>query len=335
MGWEDLPFYGSTCGYRILLVHISPQCVGVFIREYEMAKVENSPNGKDDTFAQTHVSVASRNSFSFQRASKQADLLKSHCMVLQLLGGCSILICYNTIPWAVGQSVNSITSDILPCIRLGSSAGVRSCCRCISTDCRISRSTPKCTCPRACLVAFLCLFDPFRSFCHFLPFDPFDPFAFCRLFFNFFSDMRLPCTLQAYAAGHRVADGIASREQPWREHCPFAIIYSTGEKSVNGYGLSTKKCKSRFATNGKVVTCAAETQTTLFPSSTRYYIKIRLIRCQDVTSITEYTFAKVPIKASMQALNIIFGMRDSTSWCDLFGLYCDFTARKHGMCSIV
>ena len=36
----------------------------------------------------------------------------------------------------------------------------------------------------------------------------------------------------------------------------------------------------------------------------------------------------------MQALNIIFGMRDSTSWCDLFGLYCDFTARLLSMACV-
>ena len=207
MRWEDIPFYGSTCGYRMLLVRISPQCVGVFRREYEMAKVENSPKGKDDTSAQTHVSVASRNSF-FNEASKQADFLKSHCMVLQLLGGWSILIyliCYNTMPCAVGQS-DSITSNSLHHFGLFAfvSFGIRffSWKQIVlpmpfvwSSDLALHPSAHgRPSCPRACLSCRLCRKKH--------PFDVFYMLSSCTLcfsmfFFPFFaSTLSLPCTLQ-------------------------------------------------------------------------------------------------------------------------------------------
>lgn len=115
-----------------------------------------------------------------------------------------------------------ITSDFLHSfhLELGSSVGSRSCCRCLSSDRRISRSTPQRTdvpvVPElASLVAFAerSILSMFFT-CYLLVLFVF------QFFFSLFC---VYSESTMHSAGHRVADGIASREQPWREHCPFAI----------------------------------------------------------------------------------------------------------------
>lgn len=211
MGWEDLPFYGSTCGYRMVLVRISPQCVGVFGREYEMAKVENSPKGKDDTSAQTHVSVASRNSFSFQWGIKASWLLEIPLYGTAAFAWMQQINLFNLLQYNAMRSktkrqrVNYFGLRTF-CLILhslcssgwGSSVGSRSCCRCLSTDRRISRSTPQCTdvpvVPELAAFVALAELEFFRCSLHV-------GFIVCLFFLSCFfpkkaSTLRLPCTLQ-------------------------------------------------------------------------------------------------------------------------------------------
>lgn len=226
--------------------------------------------------------------FSFQRGIKASWLFE-----IPLYGtaaGWSILIyliCYNTMPCAVGQS-DSITSNSLHHFGLFAfvSFGIRffSWKQIVlpmpfvwSSDLALHPSAHgRPSCPRACLSCRLCRTKH--------PFDVFYMLSSCTLCFSifFFPFLRL---LWVYHA--------LCRSQSCWWNCitwtalarTLPLCHSTGEKRVNGYSLSTKKCKSRFCMILRqmaiLVACAAETQTTLFSSSTKYYIKIRLIRCQN------------------------------------------------------
>lgn len=166
--------------------------------------------------------------FSFQRGIKASWLFE-----IPLYGtaaGWSILIyliCYNTMPCAVGQS-DSITSNSLHHFGLFAfvSFGIRffSWKQIVlpmpfvwSSDLALHPSAHgRPSCPRACLSCRLCRTKH--------PFDVFYMLSSCTLCFSiFFSLFCVYSESTMHSAGHRVADGIASREQPWREHCPFAI----------------------------------------------------------------------------------------------------------------